>query len=286
METGDRWATRSATSAGTPWATSPCSRLADSEAVSPTIMSVKKMPMDRTWAEFWNVVFMPEPAPRCSAGRLFMTPARLGEPNEAMNMPGGEEQRGEHPVGEVDRQELEQDEADGGAEHAAGGERPGAEPVRQDPRQRAGDEEPEGEREHGDAGPQRGHREGVAVEGQPDPLEPDDQHEHQAAPAEGGQEAGQDAGGEGPDLEQLEPEHRLGHAGLDHAERDQEDDAEGQGPEHQRVGPPHHVAAVGLDAVGDPDHDQDQPDGEGDVAGPVDPGRPAGARLVELEVAQ
>ena len=40
--------------------------------------------METTWAEFWNVVFMPEPAPRCSGGRLFMTPVRLGEPNDAM----------------------------------------------------------------------------------------------------------------------------------------------------------------------------------------------------------
>ena len=26
-------------------------------------MRVKKIPMDRTWAEFWKVVFMPEPGP-------------------------------------------------------------------------------------------------------------------------------------------------------------------------------------------------------------------------------
>ncbi len=42
-------------------------------------MRVKNTPMDRIWAEFWKVVFMPEPAPRCSGGRLFMTAARLGE---------------------------------------------------------------------------------------------------------------------------------------------------------------------------------------------------------------
>ena len=43
--------------------------------------------MEITWAEFWNVVFMPDPAPRCSGGRLFMTPVRLGEPNDAMVSP-------------------------------------------------------------------------------------------------------------------------------------------------------------------------------------------------------
>ena len=47
-------------------------------------MSVKKIPIEKTWAEFWKVVFMPDPAPRCSAGRLFITPVRLGDPNEAI----------------------------------------------------------------------------------------------------------------------------------------------------------------------------------------------------------
>jgi hypothetical protein len=51
------------------------------------IIRLKKIPIDRTWAEFWKVVFIPDPAPRCSAGRLFMTAARLGEPNEAMASP-------------------------------------------------------------------------------------------------------------------------------------------------------------------------------------------------------
>ncbi len=50
-------------------------------------MSEKKIPMESTCAEFWNVVFMPDPAPRCCGGRLFMTPARLGEPKDAMAMP-------------------------------------------------------------------------------------------------------------------------------------------------------------------------------------------------------
>ena len=33
------------------------------------------------------MVFIPEPAPRCSAGRLFMTPVRLGDPKAAMVRP-------------------------------------------------------------------------------------------------------------------------------------------------------------------------------------------------------
>ena len=51
------------------------------------IIRLKKIPIDRTWAEFWNVVFIPDPAPRCSAGMLFMTAARFGEPNEDMTIP-------------------------------------------------------------------------------------------------------------------------------------------------------------------------------------------------------
>ena len=51
------------------------------------IMRVKKIPMERTCPEFMNVVFMPAPTPRCSAGRLFITPARLGEPKHAMASP-------------------------------------------------------------------------------------------------------------------------------------------------------------------------------------------------------
>ena len=49
--------------------------------------SEKKIPMERTWAEFWKVVLIPPPAPRCSGGRLFMTAARLGEPNMDMESP-------------------------------------------------------------------------------------------------------------------------------------------------------------------------------------------------------
>jgi len=51
------------------------------------IISVKKMPIDRTWAEFWNVVFMPEPTPRCCGGREFITPARFGAANAPMARP-------------------------------------------------------------------------------------------------------------------------------------------------------------------------------------------------------
>ncbi len=53
----------------------------------PRIINVKKIPTDRTWAEFWNVWFIPPPAPRCWGGRLFITAARFGEANMPIEMP-------------------------------------------------------------------------------------------------------------------------------------------------------------------------------------------------------
>ena len=50
-------------------------------------MSVKKMPIESTCAEFWKVWFMPPPAPRSPAGRLFITAARLGEANSPIPKP-------------------------------------------------------------------------------------------------------------------------------------------------------------------------------------------------------
>ena len=83
---------------------------------------MKKIPIESTWAEFWNVWFMPPPAPRCCAGRLFITagPVRRGE--RAHREAHQEQDRGEGRVGEVDREQLEQDEAERRDEHAAGRE--------------------------------------------------------------------------------------------------------------------------------------------------------------------
>ena len=76
-------------------------------------MSEKKIPIESTWAEFWKVVSIPEPAPRCSAGRLFMTPARLGDMNRAVAQAHEQQQGGEGPIAEVDREQFEEDERDG-----------------------------------------------------------------------------------------------------------------------------------------------------------------------------
>ena len=51
------------------------------------MISEKKIPMDSTMAEFWNVALIPAPTPRCSGGRLFMMPARFGDANRPMPMP-------------------------------------------------------------------------------------------------------------------------------------------------------------------------------------------------------
>ena len=51
------------------------------------IISEKKMPIERTMAEFWKVVLIPAPAPRCSAGRLFMIAARFGDANSPIPSP-------------------------------------------------------------------------------------------------------------------------------------------------------------------------------------------------------
>ena len=50
-------------------------------------MSVKKIPIDRTCAEFWKVEFIPPPAPRSRAGRLFMMAARLGAAKAPIESP-------------------------------------------------------------------------------------------------------------------------------------------------------------------------------------------------------
>src|SRR4029453_15273869 len=148
------------------------------------------------------------------------------------------------------------------------------------------DQEAEGERDHVDPGPQRRGGEAVAVQGQPDALQPDDQHELEAAAADRGQQAGQVAGREGADPEQVEVEQRVGRAALDDQEHPEQGHSAEEEDQHQRAGPAHGVAAVGLDAVGDADQHGDQPDPEGEVAGPVDaPPGPAQAGLAELEVA-
>ena len=124
--------------------------------------------------------------------------------------------------------------------------------------------------------------EAVAVARQVDPLQPDDEHELQAAAADAGQQRGEVAGGERANLEQVQMEHRLLDARLDEAEDDQHEHPAADLGDHLRARPAHRVVAVGLDPVRDPDHDRDQSDREGDVAPPVDLGRLALGQVAQL----
>ena len=109
------------------------------------------------------------------------------------------------------------------------------------------------------------------MERQPDPLQPDDQHELQPTAGDRGEQRRQHAGGERPDAEQHEIDHRGRNAQFDQEERDEEQEAKAQFGEYTRAAPGHQVAAIRLDAVVDADEDQDEADGEGDVAPPVEP---------------
>ena len=104
---------------------------------------------------------------------------------------------------------------------------------------------PGGQRQQEDAGPQRCVGVVVAVQRQPDALQPDDQHELQPAAGHRGQQGGGVAGGEGPVAEQPQPEHRLRDPGLDDGERRPAARRPPISPaEHLRAGPAHGVAAV------------------------------------------
>ena len=171
-----------------------------------------------------------------------------------------------------------------GDDQAGGGEQPGPEAVGEDPGERPDDQEAERQRDHVDARPQRGLAEAVAVLRQPDALQPDDQHELDAAAAEGAEQAGDVAGGERADPEQAQPEHRLLDLGLDPDEQDQHGDPAEDGGQHPRVGPAGGVPAVGEQRVHDAGQHRDQADREQGVAQPVDVGWDADAVVAQLEV--
>jgi hypothetical protein len=74
------------------------------------------------------------------------------------------------------------------------------------------------------------------------------------------------------------------HAPLDHGEHHQARDAGAQQRDHARTPPPRLARAVRPDPVRDRDHDQDQPEREGDVARPVDRRATRLRALLELQV--
>ena len=284
MATAGRAATLAAVAAGTPWAARPWLRASGRWAESPTIISEKKMPMDSTNPEFIDVARIPEAAPRSSAGTAVHHGGGVGGREHPHPQPVDQDENGERGIGEVDRKHQQEDEGDRGGDHPQGGEPLLAVAVRQPPRDRSGGQEPHRHRHQVDARPQRRRVEGVAVEGQPDALQPEDQHELQAAASHAGEQGGHRGPEERPDPEQVDVEHGVGDPCLHHPEQGQQGHAPDQRGIHRGIQPSHRVAPVGHQAVGQPHHHQHQPQGEGDVPQIVDAGRPAHARVVELEV--
>ena len=78
----------------------------------------------------------------------------------------------------------------------------------------------------------------------PDPLEPDDQHEHEAAASKRGQQAGDASGREGPDAEEAEPEHGLLGAKFDEHEDAEHRQAAEELGEHKGRSPASRVIAL------------------------------------------
>ena len=91
-------------------------------AARPTIIRLKKMPIDSTMPAFWNVARMPEAWPRSSAGTEFMMAVVFGGEKTPDADAVQEDQEGERPVVEVGRQQHQQGEAGGAEQHPAGGE--------------------------------------------------------------------------------------------------------------------------------------------------------------------
>ncbi len=214
---------------------------------SPAIISEKNTPIDSAVPEFWNVERIPDAAPRWRAGTLLMIEAEFG----ALNMPTP------IPLSVISAANAQYGKSTGSSispmKLAANTSMPAvakparAEPVGQIARDRTRDQERGGQREQVDPGPQRRLGVAVAVQRQPDALQPDDQHELQAAASDRRDQAGDVAGGERADAEQAELEHRIGDPRLDQDERGEQRDAADERPDHDRVRPAHGVAAVRLD---------------------------------------
>ena len=222
----------------TPCACRPALIVSGSVEASPMIISVKKIPIDSTWAEFWKVWFIAPPAPRSLLRQAVHHRRAVGRGEHAHRRADQQQDRAEDRVGEVGRQQHQQARSRPPSRTMpARRERARAEAVGQVARGRPGAQHPDGQRQHVDARPQRRLGEVVAVLGQPDALQPDDEHEHQAAAGDGGQERRQRAEGEGADAEQRQAEHRVGHAALDDHEGDEADHRAGEQGEHARAAP-------------------------------------------------
>ena len=105
---------------------------------------------------------------------------------------------------------------------------------------------------------------------QPDPLQPDDDHQIQAAACQGGQETGDIACGEHPDLEQLKPEHGLRDVLLNIDERPECQRAADQTCQYKGTAPAHRRVSVWLDPIGGADQQGGQAQRKEDITGNIE----------------
>jgi hypothetical protein len=150
-------------------------RVAGSVAARPAIISEKKMPIDRDMPEFWKVAPIPDAEPRSRAGTLLIMAEVFGEANRPEPSPLPRMMSVKAQYGKSTGSSISPVNASAlsGSPEVANGRGPYR--SGQVPGDRARDEEPGGQREHVDARPQRRVREVVAVQREPDALQPDDQ---------------------------------------------------------------------------------------------------------------
>ena len=199
---GGRWAALEAAAAGTPWAVRPLSSVWGSVPDSPIDHQREEDPdRDHLGGVLEGLVHPPAGA-AVALGQAVHHGRAVGRGEHPHRDPVEGEDGGEQRIREVDRQQQQQREADRARHHPAAREPPRPEAVRQVAGGGAADQHPDRQRQDVDAGPQGRVGEVVAVLGQPDPLQPDDQHEHQPAARDRRQERGERAEAEGPDAEQ------------------------------------------------------------------------------------
>jgi hypothetical protein len=108
-------------------------------------MIEKNTPVDTAVPEFWNVERIPEATPRYFGGHAAHDRRGVGGGEHATAYPVRRDQHGEHPVGKVDWQHHEADEAAGEHHHASRRHAASAEAIRERTGQGTGDEKADGE---------------------------------------------------------------------------------------------------------------------------------------------
>src|SRR6476659_9863594 len=108
IDTGGRCANRSAGACETPWAWSPPSSVSGSVAARPRIMSVKKIPIESTCAECWNVWFHPTAGASVGGREAVHHPRAVGRREHSHRDARQPEDEGELRVSEVSREEHQE----------------------------------------------------------------------------------------------------------------------------------------------------------------------------------